>query len=126
MRYYQATLSLVDMTTEIYNGSSHKDLMNAETAKSEKQVIKTIEAIKSFIDPFDVEDHQKLYCLPSSVAADMETAEDVLRADKVGIEMKETYISPSFSRGVEPTLLEGFSLITFEKKQAGNTKLCIV
>ena len=80
------------MTTEICDGSSHKDLRKAETAQSEKQVIKTIEAMKSFIDSFDVEDHQKLYCLSSGVAVDMETAQDVLRAEKVGKEMKETFI----------------------------------
>ena len=74
------------MTTEICDGSSHKDLRKAETAK---QVIKTIEAIKSFIDPFDVENHQKWYCLSSDVAVDMETAQDVLRAEKVGKEMKK-------------------------------------
>ena len=76
------------MTTEICDGSSHKDLRKAETAKSEKQAIKTIEAIKSFIDPFDVEDLQKLYCLSSGVSVDMEAAQDVLQAEKVGKEMK--------------------------------------
>ena len=91
-KYYQATLNLADMTTEICDESSHKDLSKAEIAKSEKQVIKTIEAIKSFIDPFDVEDNQKLYCLSSGVAVDMETAQDVLRAENVGKEMKETFI----------------------------------
>ena len=55
-KYYQGTLSLADMTTEICDGSSHRDLRKAEIAKSEKQVIKTIEAIKSFNDPFDVEE----------------------------------------------------------------------
>ena len=41
-KYYQSTLSLTDMTTEICDGSSHKDLRKAEIAKNEKQVIKTI------------------------------------------------------------------------------------
>ena len=54
-KYYQTTLSLADMSTETAcNGSSHIDLRKAETAKNEKQFIKTIEAIKSFVDPFDV------------------------------------------------------------------------
>ena len=57
-KYYQATLSLADMITEMCDGSSHKDLRKAKTAKSEKQVIKTIEAIKSFTDPFYAEDYQ--------------------------------------------------------------------
>ena len=91
-KYYQTTLSLADMSTETCDGSSHKDLRKAETAKNEKQFIKTIEAIKSFIDPFDVEAHQKLYCLSSGVGVDMETAQDVLRAEKVGKEIKETLI----------------------------------
>ena len=38
-KYYQATLSLADMTTEICDGSNHKDLRKAEIAKSEKQVM---------------------------------------------------------------------------------------
>ena len=91
-KYYQATLSLADMTTEICDGSSHKDLRKTEIAKSEKQVIKTIEAIKSFINIYDVEDHQKLYCLSSGVAVEMKTAPDVLWAENVGKEMKETFI----------------------------------
>ena len=91
-KYYQTALSLADMSTETCDGTSHKDLRKAETAKNEKQFIKTIEAIKSFIDPFNVEAHQKLYCLSSGVAVDMKTAQDVLRAEKVGKEMKETLI----------------------------------
>ena len=90
-KYYQATPSLADMTTEICDGSSHKDFRKAGIAKSLKKVIKTIKAIKSFIDPFDVEDHQKLYCLSSGMAVDMETAQDVLRAEIVGKEMKKTF-----------------------------------
>ena len=79
-KYYQTTLSLADMSTETCDRSSHKDLRKAETAKNEKQFVKTIEAIKSFIDPFDVEAHQKLYCLSSGGGSDMETTQDVLRA----------------------------------------------
>ena len=90
-KYYQATLSLADMTTEICDGTSHKDLRKAETAKSERQVTKTIDAIKSFINPFDVEEHQKLYCLSSGAAVDTEV-EDVLRAEKLGKNLKEAFI----------------------------------
>ena len=71
------------MSTETCDGSSHEDLRKAETAKNEKQIIKTIEAIKSFIDRFDVEANQKLYCLSSGVAVDMETAQDVYEQRKL-------------------------------------------
>ena len=80
------------MTTEIYDGTSHKDLRKAETAKSERQVTKTIDAIKSFINPFDIEEHQKLYCLSSGAAVDTEVAEDVLGAKKLGKNLKEAFI----------------------------------
>ena len=70
---------MADMTTEICIGSSHKDIRKAETAKSEKQVIKTIEAIKSFNYPFDAEDHQKLHCLSSGAAVDMETVGEEIK-----------------------------------------------
>ena len=126
-KYYQATLSLADMTTEICDGSSHKDLRKAEIAKSEKQVIKTIDAIKSFIDPFDVEDHQKLYYLSSGVAVDRETVQDVLRAEKVGKEMKETFIKDRLEKKemyFEPRTKSGKLLTSSNKvvqcKQEGN------
>ena len=89
-KYYQATLSLADMTSEIYDSTSHKDLRKAKTAKSERQVTKTI--IKSFINPFDIEGHQKLYCQSSGAAVDTEVAEDVLGEEKLGKNLKEAFI----------------------------------
>ena len=65
-KYYQETLSLADMKREICDGSSHKDLRKAET----------------FIDSFDVEDHQELYCLSSGMAVDMETTQESWKRDE--------------------------------------------
>ena len=49
-------------------------------------------AIESFMNPFETEDHDKLYCLSSGAAASPEIEADILRATLLGKEGKETVI----------------------------------
>ena len=49
--------------------------------KGEKLVNKTVDAVKSFLNPFDVPEETKFYCLSSGAATPSEIEIDVLRAE---------------------------------------------
>lgn len=49
-------------------------------------------AITSFINPFDIPDKTKLYCLSSGATTSLEIERDVLRAEEAGKEAKEQFI----------------------------------
>ena len=63
-----------------------------EVKKSERNVQQTMEAVNSFINPFDVPDKDKLYSLSSGAAAPPHVEADVMRADRAGIEANEVFI----------------------------------
>ena len=85
-QFYEKTLQMTDLVSDPDNPSSnrHRELEKAEMAKSEQAVICVIDAIKSFTNPFNIANKDKLYCLASGapVSADIET--DVLQAEAVG------------------------------------------
>ena len=49
-------------------------------------------AMVSFMNPFETEVHDKLYCLSFGAAASPEIEADILRAEILGKERKETVI----------------------------------
>ena len=53
---------------------------------------KAQETVEIFINPFMVEDHDKLISVSSGAAATADIASDVLRAEAAGKEAKETFI----------------------------------
>jgi len=91
-QYVNATLNMADMLTDNQSGNIHRDARPAEILKSEKCVKKAQEAVESFINPFMVEDHDKLISLSSGAAAIADIASDVLRAEAAGKEAKEAFI----------------------------------
>ena len=57
-QFVEVMLSSADMLSEARGGREHKDLWPAEVKKGEKLVNKTVDAVKSFLNPFDVpEEH---------------------------------------------------------------------
>ena len=91
-RYVEATLSMVDMMPESRGSTKHKDLRPSEVMKSEKSVSKTTTAIRSFMNPFDVDDREKLYSLSSGAPATVSVEGEVLSAEKIGKAAKERFI----------------------------------
>ena len=69
-----------------------KTFRPAEVKKGEKLVNKTVDAVKSFLNPFDVPEKTKLYCLSSGAATSSDIEIDVLRAEKAGEEAKKQFI----------------------------------
>ena len=83
---------MADMLTDNQSGTMHRDVRPAEILKSEKCVKKAQEAVESFLNPFMVEDHDKLVSLSSGASATPDIATDVLRAEKAGKEAREAFI----------------------------------
>ena len=91
-QYVEATFSMADMLAESRGNKKHRDLRPAEVKKSETMVSRAVAAVTSFINPFDVSDPEKLYCLSSGAAVDSDVERSVLGAEKVGKDAKENFI----------------------------------
>ena len=91
-QYDNTTLNMADMLTDSLSGTMHRDVRPAEILKSEKCVRKAKEAVESFINPFIVDDQDKLISLSSGAAATELIATDVLGAEKSGKEAQKAFI----------------------------------
>ena len=80
------------MLEESQGSKKHKELRPAEIKNSETSVNSTISAVKGFLNPFDVLDTQRLYCLSSGAPVDSNVESDVLGAERVGEEARERFI----------------------------------
>ena len=81
------------MLTESNEGDKHKDLRPSEIRRSNKCVPKATEAIKGFLNSFDVDDRDKVYCLSSGAPTTDEIEDDILCAEKAGEYAKELFIT---------------------------------
>ncbi|MPC13645.1 hypothetical protein E2C01_006385 [Portunus trituberculatus] len=104
-QYVDVTRAKAGLETESYDGQHHKDLRPSEIKKSEKRVEQTKSAIQSFLNPFDVSDYDKLYCISSGAHVPHSVERDVMTAEELGkqakgdfithrLETKENYFSP--------------------------------
>ena len=91
--YATATFHMADMLTESNEGDKHKDLRPSEIRRSEKCVQNATEAIKGFLNPFNVDDREKVYCLSSGAPSTDEIEDEVLCAWKAGEDAKELFIT---------------------------------
>ena len=62
--FLEVTFSMADMLNESDSGGKPSEIQ-----KSEKMVSTTINAINNFINPFDVDDKSRLYCISSGAPA---------------------------------------------------------
>ena len=83
---------MADMLTESNEGDKHKDMRPSEIRRSERNVKSTIGAIESFLNPFEVDNRDELYCISSGAPASTEIEIDVLGAEETGEKAKEEYI----------------------------------
>ena len=89
-KYVNSMLNMADMQQSSEN--DHRDLRPSEINRSEKHTESAIEAIQSFLNPFAVDNQDKLYILSSGQAATDDIAKDVLRADDVGNGDRDNFI----------------------------------
>ena len=84
--------SKADMQSKSCGGYQHKHLRPAEIQKSGKHVEKAILAIQSFLNPFDVPEKGKLYCISSRAPALAAVEKDMMAAESIGKQAKESFI----------------------------------
>jgi hypothetical protein len=70
-----------------------RDLRRTEIERSEANVVKVAQAIVGFINPFEMEQKNKLYCISSGASATSEIESDVILAEAVGADAKDDFIS---------------------------------
>jgi hypothetical protein len=63
MGYFYACQKDVDMLADDSEAKKHRDLCRTEIERSEANVVKDAEAIVVFINSFEMEQRDKLYCI---------------------------------------------------------------
>ena len=74
---------MVDMLADDSDAKKHRDLRRIEIERSEANVVKVAEAIVGFINPFEMEQNDKLYCISSGESATSEIERDVILAEAI-------------------------------------------
>ena len=87
-----AAFHMADMLTESNEEDEHKDTRPSEIRRSERNVKSTIGAIESFLNPFEVDNPDGLYCISSGAPASTQTETDVLGAEETGEKAKKEFI----------------------------------
>jgi hypothetical protein len=64
----------------------------AEIVRSERRISRAVAAVTDFNNPFSLPDKDKLYCLSSGAPASELVANDVMRAEEIGLQTKEEFI----------------------------------
>ena len=82
---------MVDMLADDSDAKKHRDLRRTEIERSEANVVEVAEAIVGFINPFEMEQNDKLYCISSGASATSEIERDVILA--FGADAKVDFIS---------------------------------
>ena len=73
----------------------------ASKKKSEKSTCGTVEAIESFLDPFQVEMDDKLYSISFGAAVPFNIESDIMNAELSGTAAKESFISDRLRKKVQ-------------------------
>ena len=61
--------------------------------KGEETVNKTVEAVKSFVNPFTIEDKENLYNITSGVKVSKIIENDVIKTEKIGEDQRIKFIT---------------------------------
>ncbi|KAG1706174.1 Carcinine transporter [Nymphon striatum] len=91
-RYLDVTLQMADITDEDGKSQKHCDVRPSQIRKSEAATVKVIDAINSFMNPFDVESHQ-LFRIASGAPAPPGICEDIMDAETKGKHAKNSFIT---------------------------------
>jgi hypothetical protein len=92
VHFVKGALDMVDMLADDSDAKKHRDLRRIEIERSEANVVKVAEAIVGFINPFEMEQKDKLYCISSGVSATSEIERDVILAAAFGADAKVDFI----------------------------------
>ncbi len=94
--YYilQATLDSAGIVDD--ETISHKDSSPSEIAKSERAVQQVVTAFQNFLNPFNIESGDHLYCISSGRPATNAVATDLLSVDSIGQAAYRNFIEERF------------------------------
>lgn len=125
--YCQASMEMADMDSQ--DCSTHKDLRPSQITRSEDDTRKVLQAIRNFINPFEVENKDVLYCLSSGAPATKDIEHDLLRAVKVGKEAYDHFVqerlldkTKSFNAPIKKNNLKTFANQVKSAKVTGQSK----
>jgi hypothetical protein len=93
VQFVKGALAMVDMLVDDSDVKKHRDLRKTEIERSEANVVKVAEAIVGFINPFEMEQKDKLYCISSGASATSEMERDVILTEAFGADAKVDFIS---------------------------------
>ena len=105
-QYYENMLEMCGLLDdpECPKVGRHREMERAEIKKSEEEVTRTIAAIESFTNPFNVADKDHLYSLASGAPVPPEAELDVLQAEQIGKEAKKKLVKERFESGSSEAL----------------------
>ena len=94
-QFYEKTLKMVDLIDDpdCPRSSKHRELEQAEVKKGEKAVQRAITAIENFINPFTIDNKERLYSLASGAPVPPEVEKDVLNAEAMGKAAKSHFVA---------------------------------
>ena len=90
-QFKQMALGLVDMITD-ESGTKHKDLRTSGILHSENDVVALKKAIESFINPFNLDDDSKVYCISLGKPVPEDIQKDILSSEETGRLAREKFI----------------------------------
>jgi len=94
-QHFECLLDMLDLNDDPDRpqAGKHRDLGRTEIMRSETAVQNVISAIQSFTNPFEIIDKTRLYSLASGAPVPDDVARDVLGAEDIGREAKETFVN---------------------------------
>ena len=108
------------------DSSSHKDIRKLEIQHSKADVRKVVDAISNFVNPFEVENKDLLYCISSGAPAPADVEENLLSAEISGNKDHDEFLeerTASFFDPFKKQRLRTFaSLAKFVKLTGPETK----
>jgi hypothetical protein len=81
------------MLADDSDAKKNRDLRRTEIERSEANVVKVAEAIVGFINPFEMEQKDKLYCISSGASATSEIERDAMLVEALGADAKVDFTS---------------------------------
>ena len=92
---------MADLTSDEHTDNQHKDSRTSQIVRSEKAVQDVLKTIDGFIDPFETERKENLFCLASGAEVNVLIKSDALGAEEAGKTEYETFMK---SRIIDKTL----------------------
>ena len=119
--FMQAAYEMADMSSSEVD--THKELRKSEISKSESDVQSLLDAFGGFMNPFQIDVKDKLFCLSSGAPATSKIESDLLNADAIGENAFNQFVterlvekSTSFHQPISRKALSTFASLKESKK----------